>query len=334
MPLVSVIIPSYNEQATIRLLLDAIYAQTFPRENLEVIIADGHSEDRTRDEIAAFLRDAPDLNVRVVDNDARNIPAAVNCGIRASHGDVIVRMDAHSRPYPDYIERCLQALKDVRGQNVGGVWEIHPGSDSWVARSIAIAAAHKLGVGNAGYRVSADASEVDTVPFGAFHRSLVDEIGYFDESLLSNEDYEFNARIRKSGGRIWLDPEIRTIYYSRATLAELAQQYWRYGYWKWHMLRRYPDTLRLRQALPPLFIISLAGFSVLAIFHKLFGFLGLIELAVYLCSLILVGIVAAVKERKVYILSGLPLAIMTMHLSWGSGFLWSLMTSLGAKRHG
>ena len=102
---------------------------------------------------------------------------------------------------------------------------------------------------------------MDTVPFGAFRRSLIDKIGLFDETLLTNEDYEFNTRIRQSGGRVWLDPEIVTVYYARSTLRDLARQYWRYGYWKFRMLRRYPDTLRWRQALPPLFVASLIGLT-------------------------------------------------------------------------
>ena len=205
---VSIIIPCYNEQATIRQLLEAIYHQTYPRAEMDVVIADGFSTDATREKIAAFQREYPDLAIRVVENTARTIPSAVNCALKASHGETIVRMDAHSRPYPDYVERCLSALEAGLGDNVGGVWEIKPGDKSWIAASIAVAAAHRLGVGDAGYRIGAQASVVDTVPFGAFRRSLIDKIGLFDETLLSNEDYEFNTRIRQSGGRIWLNPKI------------------------------------------------------------------------------------------------------------------------------
>ena len=211
-PRVSIVIPCYNEQATIRQLLEAIYQQTYPRAQTEVVIANGYSEDATRDEIAGFQYGHPDLDVRIVENNVRTIPSAINCAILASRGEIVVRMDAHSRPYPDYVERCVSALDSGHGDNVGGVWEIKPGSRSWMAESIAIAAAHPLGVGDAGYRIGAQASAVDTVPFGAFHRSLIDKIGLFDETLLSNEDYEFNTRIRQSGGRVWLDPEIVIVY--------------------------------------------------------------------------------------------------------------------------
>ena len=268
-PKVSIIIPCYNEQATIRLLLNALREQTFPRADMEVIISDGLSTDDTRKEITAFQKEFPDLTVRVVDNALRSIPAAVNRAIESSQGEIIVRLDAHSKPYPDYVEKCVVAHAENRGDNVGGVWEIQPGAETWIAKSIAVAAAHKLGVGDALYRHTKIAAEADTVPFGSFKHTLIEHVGYFDESLLTNEDYEFNIRVRKAGGRISLDPAIHSIYFARSTLLELARQYWRYGFWKWRMLRRYPDTLRWRQVLPPLFVLSLIGLMLLSIFFPL-----------------------------------------------------------------
>ena len=333
-PRVSIVIPCYNEQATIRQLLEAIYQQTYPRAQTEVVIANGYSEDATRDEIAGFQYGHPDLDVRIVENNVRTIPSAINCAILASRGEIVVRMDAHSRPYPDYVERCVSALDSGHGDNVGGVWEIKPGSRSWMAESIAIAAAHPLGVGDAGYRIGAQASAVDTVPFGAFHRSLIDKIGLFDETLLSNEDYEFNTRIRQSGGRVWLDPEIVIVYYARSTLRELARQYWRYGYWKFRMLRRYPDTLRWRQGLPPLFVASLLGLTALG-WWPFAGWLLSLELAIYGTVLLLAGLLSALRQRKIYLFIGLPLSIAAMHLAWGGGFLWSfIMSFLEKQKHG
>lgn len=326
LPRVSIVVPCYNEQATIRPLLEAIFQQTFPYTDMEVVIADGLSEDGTLDEITRFIQEQPGLVVRVVENSARTIPSAVNCAIRASRGEIVVRLDAHSRPYPNYVERCLSALEAGFGENVGGVWQIEPGSGGWIAESVAVAAAHRLGVGDAGYRTGAQASLVDTVPFGAFRRSLVDRIGLFDETLHSNEDYEFNARIRQNGGRVWLDPEIVTVYYARSTLRELARQYWRYGYWKFRMLRRYPDTLRWRQALPPLFVSSLIGLALFAWWAPARWLLAM-DLAVYMAVLLFAGAQSAFHHRKLYLALGLPLSIATMHLAWGCGFLWSLMTS-------
>ena len=326
-PKVSVIVPCYNEQSTIRLLLEALCAQTFPRGDMEVIIADGMSQDGTRDAIAAFQKDFPELEVRVVDNTRRNIPSGLNRAIEASRGDLIVRLDGHAKPYPDYVERCVHAHEEGRGDNVGGVWEIQPGATTWIAKSIAAAAAHPIGVGDAMYRLAASASEVDTVPFGSYRRTLVERIGNYNESLLTNEDYEFNTRIRQANGRVWLDPSIRSVYFARSTLKELIRQYWRYGFWKWRMLLNFPGTVRWRQGLPPLFVLSLLVLLLVSIFFPPAWRLLLAEIILYFSVLLLAGIYAVIKQRKFYLLLGLPMAIAAMHIAWGSAFLWSMLTS-------
>jgi glycosyltransferase involved in cell wall biosynthesis len=323
--LVSVVVPCYNEQATIRLLLEAIIKQSYPQEQLEVIIADGLSTDRTREEIAKFQRNHPSLRIQVVDNPARNIPSGLNRALEVARGEYIVRLDAHSMPYPDYIQRCIIALQAGKGENVGGVWEIRPREPHWIPRGIAAAAAHPLGVGDARYRFSRRSLAVDTVPFGAFHRSLIDRIGPFDETLLTNEDYEFNVRVREAGGQVWLDPAIRSVYFARASLGALARQYWRYGYWKARMLFRYPHTLRWRQ-LAPLLVLSLIVFSTLSIWFPLARWLLLFELSVYGLALMVAGIQTGITNRTLSSLISVPLAIATMHFSWGTGFLWSLIT--------
>ncbi|MGA2505263.1 MAG: glycosyltransferase family 2 protein [Anaerolineales bacterium] len=328
MPSVSIIIPCYNEQTTICTLLEAIYAQNFPRDNLELVIADGMSIDGTRAQIEGFANSHPDLYIKVVDNTKRHIPAGLNRALKETRGDIIIRLDAHSIPYPDYIDRCVADLEAGLGENVGGVWDIRPRTKTWMAQSIALAAAHPLGVGDALYRHSEKSAAVDTVPFGAFKRELLALVGSFDETLLTNEDYEFNARIRKSGGKVWLDPSIRSVYISRATFTELAKQYFRYGFWKWQMLRRYPGTLRMRQALPPLFVLSLFGLVVVGFFLTLFWILLAAELFVYIFILLAVGLQTAIKHKNFSFFFGMPLAISFMHISWGAGFLWSMISGL------
>lgn len=325
MPLVSIIVPCYNERTTIQQLLKAVYAQSFPRQDMEVVVADGMSIDGTRREIAAFQREHPDLCVRVVDNPQRDISAGLNRAIAAAQGEYVVRLDAHSEPYPDYVARCIDALETGRGDNVGGVWEIRPRNSSWQARAISAAAAHPFGVGDARYRVGGSAQAVDTVPFGAFRRSLVEEVGGFDESLLTNEDYEFNVRVRKAGGVVWLDPLIRTVYFARATLAELARQYWRYGYWKARMLLRYPETFRWRQ-LAGAFVLSFLVLGLLGIWFPAARWLLVLEMVFYGLLLLFAGVQVAWRERELPLIWGVPLAIATMHFSWGTAFLWSLLS--------
>ncbi len=326
-PPVSIIIPCYNEEKTIRLLLEAIYQQTYPRQFLEVVIADGGSRDATRERIAEFQCACPDLRVRVVENPKRIIPSALNTAIRASTGEILVRLDAHSSPVTTYVARCVELLQRPAGDNVGGVWDIQPGGSGWVARSIAAAAANRLGVGDARYRYTRHAGEVDTVPFGAFYRATWERLGGFDESLLTNEDYEFNTRIRQSGGKVYLDPDIRCTYFARSSLASLAKQYWRYGYWKWRMLRRYPQSLRWRQALPPVFVLGMTGLGLLALFFDWARVLFGLAVSGYALILAASALPAVLKRRDPLLLIGIPLAITTMHVCWGSAFLFSVVRS-------
>ena len=324
---VSIIVPCLNEERTIALLLEAIERQSYARDKLSVIIADGLSTDGTRQRIADFGRKS-NLRISVIDNPERSIPAGLNRAISEAETDVILRLDAHCVPQPDYVMRSVEALEQERGWNVGGVWDIRAGAPGWIAESIAVAAAHPLGVGDASYRIGAKAGAVDTVPFGAFRRSLIEEIGPFDESLHSNEDYEFNARVREAGGQVWLDPAIRSVYYARPSLGALIRQYARYGYWKWQMLQRYPGTLRWRQLLPPVFALSLIALPLAALWWRGAAILWGVEVVSY--ALLLVGAAAlkAIEMKKFSYLVGIPLAIASMHISWGAAFLWSMIRSV------
>ncbi len=324
-PFITIIVPCYNEEATIQRLLEALWIQTYPKNRMELIVSDGLSVDHTRQIISRYQAAHPDISLRLIDNPQRTIPSALNKAISLARGEIIVRLDAHSIPIPEYVEGCVAALLAGRGDNVGGVWEIRPGANSWIARSIAAAAANPLGAGDALYRLKPAAGAVDTVPFGSFRKELLARIGPFDESLLTNEDYELNTRIRLAGGKVWLDPSIRAVYFSRPTLFQLASQYGRYGYWKWRMLIRYPQSLRWRQALPPLLVLSLILLSVLSLWINL-ARVGLsILLFSYLLILGLAGLRVSIHQRSLIFLPGLPLAITTMHLSWGAGFLWSMI---------
>jgi hypothetical protein len=227
------------------------------------------------------------------------------------------------------------------GDNVGGVWEIQPGftantPPSWVARGIAAASSHPLGVGDALYRFTNQAQYVDTVPFGAFRLKLIEKIGYFDETLQTNEDYEFNVRIRQSGGKIWLNPEIRSVYFARQTLFSLMKQYWRYGYWKGRMLYRYPNTLRWRQLLPPLFVAGFLGITILTLLYYWFGLLLLIQMGLYAMVIFAAGLQVSWKKKDFPLILSVPLAMGVMHVTWGAGVLWSFLDIIvrkGLRKH-
>ncbi len=322
-PRVSVIVPCYNERATIGVLLEALAEQDFPAEDMEVLVVDGRSTDGTREVLAAYQSRVP-YTLRVLDNPKRHIPAALNLGIAHARGQILIRLDAHSRPAPDYVTRCVETLHQVpRAGNVGGVWLIEPSRpDSWASRSIAVAAAHPLGMGDSPYRrLNRPPGPVDTVPFGTFPREVFQRVGLFDETLLSNEDYEFNIRLRKAGYVVWLNPKIRCTYYARPTYGALARQYARYGYWKAQVARRYPETLRWRQLVPPLYVF-------LALLWPVLGGLGwawawvlmVLQWGMYTFALALAGLGVAWRRRDPLLVMGVPLAMAIMHLIWGGAF--------------
>jgi len=322
---VSVIVPCYNEQATICQLLDAIYRQTYPLDEIEVVIADGLSTDCTRAEINNFQQSHPQLEIRIIDNTRRIIPSGLNRAIEVAKGKYILRLDAHSIPNHDYIQKCVEGLEEGLGDNVGGIWKIQPGASTWIAKAIAIVASHPLAAGDARYRIGGTAQEVDTVPFGAFRKELINRIGMFDETLLTNEDYELNVRLKQSGGRVWMDPCIYSKYYARSTIRDLSKQYWRYGYWKAQMLRKYPKTLRWRQILPPMFVLALLGLGFLSLGWNLARWLLAIIVILYTIVIIAFGIQMSLKHKSGSLAIGVPLATATIHLSWGAALLWGLL---------
>jgi glycosyltransferase involved in cell wall biosynthesis len=325
MPTVSIIIPCLNEVKTIGQLLDALYQQTFSRAEMEVIISDGNSQDGTVEAITAWQQEHSDLKVQVVTNPRRIIPAALNTAIAASSGRYIVRLDAHSVPAPNYVEICVAHLEAGTAQNVGGRWDIQPGADTWVARSIAQAASSPIGAGDAKYRYSNSAGFVDTVPYGAYEKKMLVELGGYDESLPINEDYDLNVRIHQNGGKVWFDPDIRCVYYARKTFRELAKQYWLYGFWKVRMLQKYPKSIRLRQIIPPLFVLGMAVLALGSVFLVSFSIMLLLSCIIYITALLIAAVRASGKKNDLTLLAGMPVALMIIHFCWGSGFIWSLM---------
>ena len=325
---VSVFIPCYNERRTITGVLDALRNQTYPLEQMEVVIADGMSDDGTREVLQDYRCAHPDMKLVLVDNPERIIPAALNRAIAAAQGGILIRMDAHSAPADTYVATCVEVLKETGAANVGGRWDIQPSNSTWLARAIAAAAAHPLGAGGARYRVNGEAGEVETVPFGAYPREWLQRVGGYDESLLTNEDYELNERLRKAGGVVWFDPRIETVYYARATLAALWRQYARYGYWKARMLKRYPHSMKWRQALPPLFVLVLIVLSAASFFFPAARWLFGLQLGGYLLVLAMAGLRIAQKQADALLAPGFVLAVAAMHVAWGGAFLVSALQSL------
>lgn len=312
---VAVIVPCRNEARYIGQLLDSLSAQTRPPD--EVVIVDDGSTDSTPALAVEWGRRNPRLPLRVVPGPAQGPAAAVNAGIRSTSAELLIRLDGHSLPATDYVERCLMPI--ARGI-VGGRWIVRPGAETAVGRAIAAVVSHPSGSGGAKYRRMAQRETqlraVETVPFGAYTRALWTELGGLDESLLVNEDFDFNFRARQAGYEVLLDPSMCVEYFARPTLKALARQYGRYGFWKWRMLRKDPSALHVRQLPPALvapWLLLTTAWAMAAPAGQTFWLV-----AVYPSIAILSGCAVGVTRRVNPAMAAA--AVATVHVCWSVGF--------------
>lgn len=316
LPAISVIMPVYNEAAFIEGSLRAILDQDYPAERLEVLVVDGMSDDGTREVIRRVAE--VDGRVGLIDNPKRIIPAALNAGLVSARHAYVARMDGHTLVPPDYLRRCVEVMHQSGADCVGGRW-VYAGT-TYVGRAIAAAMDARFGVGTSRWRGARMAGEADTVPYGFMRRDQALALGGYNELLLTNEDYEFNYRLRRSGGRIYYSPEICMTYYVRSSLKALWRQYFRYGMWKARMLQLHPESLRLRHVLAPLFVLGLLGGAMLAPVWRIGRWVYGTALGLY-SLLVLVFSARQAARHGWRLLPVIAAAFATLHLGWGAGFL-------------
>jgi succinoglycan biosynthesis protein ExoA len=328
LPQISVLIPCRNEERTIEQVLDALHRQSFPAERIEVIVADGRSTDGTRERVDGFARAHTGWALCWVDNPGLSAPAGLNAALRTARGEIILRMDAHAIPDPDYVEQCVGALERSGCDGVGGGIIIQPGGSGVVARAIAAAVASPFATGGVRYRSGGKEGEVDTVPFAAFKCDVFRRVGRFNERVPVNEDYEFNYRVRAAGGRIFFSPLIRSRYIARGDLSALIRQYYFYGHQKAVMLSFHPKSIRLRQLIPALFVPSLVLLCAGAFFLPTLAIILGLELVVYAAvSAGFAGREAAVRKETA-IFPVLMLVFFCIHSAWSAGFWVGAASSL------
>jgi len=318
-PLVTVILPIRNEARYIARCLESVVNQDYPRERVEILVVDGMSEDGTRDILAQFAD--RDLRVRLIDNPQRIVPTALNRGIRAARGEIVIRVDGHAVIAPDYVRRCVEALGATKADNVGG--PMNAVGKTVVAQAIALASSSRFGVGSALFHYTDKPGWVDTVYMGAYRRQVFDRIGLFDEELVRNQDDEFNYRLIRAGGKIWLDPAIRSDYFSRASLRALWKQYFEYGFWKVRVIQKHGRPASWRHLVPAAFVLALAASAALGIVSGL-PILFLVVVASYAAASLAASLWLAVR-RGLRCLPLLPFAFATMHLAYGVGFIGGLV---------
>lgn len=317
-PFVSVVIPCRNEKAYIAGCLDSILAGDYPRERLQILVVDGLSDDGTREIISRYAARHPEIVL--VDNSKRTTPAALNLGIRAASGSVVVRMDAHVLYPSHYIRSLVAALEETGADNVGGVLQTVPADDTTTARAIALGLSHPFGVGNSHFRTGSSVRrEVDTVPFGCYRRETFDRIGLFDEEMIRNQDDEFNFRLIRGGGRVVLVPEVSCRYFPRRSLRQVWRMYYQYGYFKPLVARKVGRVMTARQLVPSVLVATLITLAALGLWLPSAGaafasLAGLYAAFVLVCS-------ASATGRDLRCGMALAAVFPVLHFSYGTGFI-------------
>ncbi|MGW3203131.1 glycosyltransferase family 2 protein [Streptomyces sp. NPDC001135] len=319
LPAVSVIMPVLNEERHLRAAVQAILAQEYAGE-MEVVIALGPSTDRT-DEIAAELvaetASSPSKRVHTVPNPTGRTPAALNAAIKASRHPIVVRVDGHGMLSPDYIATAVRLLEETGAQNVGGIMHAE-GENDW-EHAVAAAMTSRIGVGNAAFHTGGEAAPAETVYLGVFRREALEQQGGYNEEFIRAQDWELNFRIREAGGLIWFSPELKVSYRPRPSVRALAKQYKDYGRWRHVVARYHSGSINLRYLAPPAAVCAIAAGVVAGAALTPWGF---VVPAGYLAA-IAAGSVPAGKGLPLKARLQIPVALATMHMSWGWGFLTS-----------
>jgi glycosyltransferase involved in cell wall biosynthesis len=323
-PTVSIIIPMRNEEKYIRRCLLSVLANHFPHEQYEILIADGQSTDSSRQMVEEISSRQVTPDIRLLNNPARIVPVGLNEAIRQARGRFILRMDAHTDYPPNYIENCVAELERTGAANVGGRCITCPGGNTLTAKSIALLTQTRAGVGNSAYRLGQGDRYVDTVPFGAFRREVLAEVGLYREDLERNQDYELNARIRSHGHRIFLSSKIYCFYHNVPTFAAFMRQAFRNACWNAQCWRRYPISFCWRHAAPLAFFGALIGSLLLGlVFRPAWWLFGLGVCLYLLLALTASATIARQGEWKSAVLA--PVLMFPFHLVYGFATLVGLL---------
>jgi len=322
-PFVSVIIPCRNEQDFIAACLDSIALQDYPKENLDVMVTDGMSEDKTRE--IAEEKSSQYPFIRILSNKNKFTSYGLNVGIKAARGEIIVRMDAHARYEKDYISKCTEHLIKSKADNVGGVIKTLPKENTLMARAIAYCLSSLFGAGGSYFRTGSESPRwVDTVFGGCYRKEVFEKVGLFDERLIRSQDIEFNRRLKRAGGKILLVPEIISYYYPHSTFKKFLRHNFSDGIWTILPLK-YGVKIFSRRHLLPLFLVS--GLALLILFSlasSFFLFLLLLAIFFYFLVSLFFSLKIALEERNVKLLPYLPLAFANRHFGYGAGSLFAL----------
>lgn len=321
LPFVSVIMPIRNEADFIERAIKSVLDNDYPADKIEILVVDGMSDEGTREIVEKLCR--IDSRIRMLDNPRRIVPTAMNIALKTMQGDLFIRVDGHAEVAPDFVRESIRCLREhPDAWVVGGC--IETVADDYTGRAIAAAMRSPIGVGNSRFRLGDYEGWVDTAAFGTHHKWVLDKIGYFDEELVRNQDDEFNLRIILAGGKIWIAKSIRSIYYSRGSLAKLWRQYFQYGFWRVRTLQKHKRPATIRQIMPLLFVFSIIALALAGLFWQSFWWLLGIQLILYVIGLGYGSFDTARKTGWKYAPMA-PVVFVILHFGYGLGGLWGII---------
>jgi succinoglycan biosynthesis protein ExoA len=323
LPLVSVVMPIRNEAAYIAETLRSVLTQDYGADRMEVIVADGGSTDGTREIVQALQVDHP--NLRLIDNPKQIVSTGLNLAVGLARGDIIIRVDGHCELARDFVRQDVAILAEhTEAWSVGG--PIVHSAHTPFGKAVAAAMSHPLGVGNATHRFADYEGYVEGAQFPALRRWVFERVGRFDETLVRNQDDEFNYRIAQAGGMIYISPRIRYTYYVRERARQLYRQYFQYAFWRIPVMRKHRRPTTFRQVVPSVFYAAMIGLFLIGFWLRqpllalgLPGFYG---------AALLVGAIGTVPKVGFRVACRVPLAIATMHAGYAFGMMYGLWAAL------
>lgn len=311
LPPITVIMPVLNEEAHLEASVQSILAQSYPSK-IEFIIALGPSRDDTNKIAKALAK--KDKRIKLLENERGLTTVGLNAAIKLAKHDYIVRIDAHSEPEPNYFYDGIRILLEQDADEVGGIMQAK--GRSAFQKAVAYAYTSRWGIGAASYHIGGQAGEAESAYLGIFKKSALERVGGYDESIIRGEDWDLAQRIKRTGGKVWFSPELKVTYWPRGRFSRLIKQFYSTGVWRGDLTRRDIKAASKRYFAPPLLVLAiLTGLVLLAFGQNL----GILPAAAYLLGITLVAVLAAGLSIKSRV--ALVVALATMHLSWGWGFL-------------
>ena len=321
----SVLLPTLNEEEYILECIDSLLMGMEDQDRHEILVIDGGSKDKTLEIVASNFGSL--TNIRVIENPKKIVSAALNIGAREATHDYLIWCGSHARYAPGYVDKSVAIHLTQHCGSSGGV--LRAIAKNQFGELVAACTSSKFSGGGAAYRHTKEITQAKSVFGGCFTKQAFLAVGGLDENWVRNQDVEFNARIRDRIGPIIIDPSIVCEYYCRDSLQGLISQNFQYGYWRFRTSLRHPDTFAVKLLAPVLLTLSLMITSILSVTHSS---LFLVPVAAYFIVCLLVALLATDLNNKTpYKAMSMALIFSAIHLSWGAGFLWSLIDSNLAK---